>query len=60
MQPLDARTLAVTPYPFREDPLTVTVEARLIPNQEYTGDEELREELARAEPAARTFTLQAR
>jgi hypothetical protein len=57
LQPAGERSLTISPYPFRENQLRLTVEARLIPNRSYDSDADLRETLAKAERRCLTFEL---
>jgi hypothetical protein len=57
LQPAGERVLTIAPYPFRENPLRVTVESRLIPKKSYPDDTEFREALAGAEGRSLTFEV---
>jgi hypothetical protein len=57
LQPAGERTLTISPYPFRENRLRLTVEARMIPNTSYGSDADLRDTLAKAERRCMTFEL---
>jgi hypothetical protein len=59
LRPLDEQTVAVTPYPFGEEPLAVSVAARLIPAVSYTSDRQLRAALAVAGPIRLSIELRA-
>jgi hypothetical protein len=57
LQPRGENRLVIRPYPFDVDPLNVAVESRAIPRKPYSGDEEFRAVLARAEVTELTFEL---
>jgi hypothetical protein len=57
LQPTGERALTISPYPFRENPLRVSVESRWIPKQTYSSDIEFRETLAGAECRSLSFEL---
>jgi hypothetical protein len=59
LQPTDELALTISPYPFRANPLPVSVESRWIPRKSYATDAEFREALAGAECRSLTFELRA-
>jgi hypothetical protein len=42
LTPLTERTVAVTPYPFDQSPLPLSLRARVVPDRDYAGDEDFR------------------
>jgi hypothetical protein len=59
LQPEGGRVVTITPYPFGESPLKVSVEAQLIPQRPYETDQRFCEALAGAEAVTLTFELRA-
>jgi hypothetical protein len=57
--PVGDRTVLISPYPFRETPLRVSVKARRVPNRPYDSDEEFRSVLAQAESVSLDYGLRA-
>jgi hypothetical protein len=57
LRPGGGDNVVVTPWPFREPSLVVGVEGRLVPYREYAGDEDFRQELAKAEATILTYSL---
>jgi hypothetical protein len=55
----DGDVVRVDPWPFRSPSVSVRVPARRIPNREYAGDDDLRQELTRAEGTFVAHTLNA-
>ncbi len=56
-RPDNDETVAVSPYPFRDDPFRVSVEARLVPKRHYANDEDFRQAFERARPFRREMLL---
>ena len=54
-----ANNVILTPYPFRRDPLDISILARLIPKQRYANDFDLQKEVGRAPFFALHFTVSA-
>jgi Protein of unknown function (DUF3891) len=52
--------IAVAPYPFRRDPLAVSIMARRVPKKIYSGDQEFQKTLASAQYFPLKFTVRAR
>jgi Protein of unknown function (DUF3891) len=52
--------IAIAPYPFRRDPLQVSIMARRVPKKIYSGDQEFQKTLASAQYFPLKFTLRAR
>jgi hypothetical protein len=59
LRPLDAQTVAVSPYPFDTDPLIVGVRASLVPDRAYDNDEDFRAAFAAAPTTELSFVLRA-
>ena len=59
LRPVDSQTSVVSPYPFAESPLQVSVKARMVPRQVYQSDQQFCEILARAETIPLAFELRA-
>jgi hypothetical protein len=57
LRPAGTRRVSISPYPFRDCPLRVAVDARLIPNQSYLTDAAFRDALAGAERLPLAFEL---
>jgi hypothetical protein len=57
LRPAGGDALTVTPYPFDEAPLRVSVPARVVPDRDYADDEDLRAALAAAEATELRFEL---
>lgn len=58
IRPLGDERIAISPYPFRESPLPLTIATRLIPDRAYASDKELRETLNSTDELIRTMELQ--
>jgi len=56
---LPKNPVVLTPYPFRRDPLEISILARRIPKQRYANDFDLQKELAQAPYFPLHFTLSA-
>ncbi len=59
LRPQSGQSVALTPYPFRRDPLDISILARRIPKRRYSDDEDLQKTLALAPFFATHFTLHA-
>jgi hypothetical protein len=59
LQPEGTDAVALDPYPFRRDPLEISILARRIPKRRYADDLEFQKALAQAPFFARKFTLKA-
>ncbi|HME13168.1 MAG TPA: DUF3891 family protein [Candidatus Acidoferrum sp.] len=59
LRPQANNSVILTPYPFRRDPLDISILARRIPKQRYANDFDLQKELARAPYIALQFTVSA-
>jgi hypothetical protein len=59
LRPQADKSVVLTPYPFRRDPLDISILARRIPKQRYANDFDLQKELALAPYFALHFTLSA-
>src|SRR5262249_19563844 len=59
VEPVDERRAVVRPYPFDVDGLEVPVNARLLPNRRFAGQEDYVEEFLRAPRVTVTYTLHA-
>jgi hypothetical protein len=57
LRPAGGDVLTVDPYPFDQAPLRVSVTARVIPDRDYAGDDDLRGALASAPPETLSFEL---
>ncbi len=57
LRPGGGDDVVVAPWPFRDPVAVVGVPARLVPDRAYAGDDDLRQELTRAEPLALKYTL---
>ncbi len=57
LRPAGGDALAVDPYPFGAAPLRVAVSARVVPDRDYEGDEDLRAALATAQVRTLSFEL---
>jgi len=55
-----AGVTTVAPYPFRRDPLAVSIMARRVPKKIYSGDQEFQKALAAAQHFPLKFTLRER
>ncbi|HVO57313.1 MAG TPA: DUF3891 family protein [Dongiaceae bacterium] len=55
-----ANVIAIAPYPFRRDPLPVSIMTRRIPSRVYANDGEFQKTLAAAQFTPLRFTLRAR
>ena len=60
LQPEGNNAATLEPYPFRRDPLEISILARRIPKRRYADDLELQKVLAQAPYFGQKFTLQAR
>jgi hypothetical protein len=58
LRPVGEGDVIVSPWPFRERSLTVSVPARLVPQREYASDDDFRQALAAAEGLTLNFVLQ--
>jgi hypothetical protein len=56
----DAGVVAVTPYPFRRDPLSFSIMARRVPRKIYSSDLDFQKTLAAAKYFPVKFTMRAR
>jgi hypothetical protein len=59
VRPQADRSVVLKPYPFRRDPLDMSILARRIPKRRYSDDSDLQQTLAVAEYFALHFTLSA-
>jgi hypothetical protein len=59
IRPQSGQAVTLSPYPFRRDPLDISILARRIPNRRYSDDEDLQKTLALAPFFATHFTLSA-
>ncbi|HZC65789.1 MAG TPA: DUF3891 family protein [Candidatus Dormibacteraeota bacterium] len=59
LRPLSGQAVTLMPYPFRRDPLEISILARRIPKRRYSDDEDLQKTLAVAPFFATHFTLSA-
>jgi hypothetical protein len=59
LRPQGGQSVVVTPYPFRRDPLEISILARRIPKRRYSDDLDLQKTLAAAPYFAIQFTLSA-
>ena len=59
LQPEGANAVALEPYPFRRDPLEISILARRVPKRRYADDAEFQKALAQAPFFALKFTLRA-
>jgi hypothetical protein len=59
LQPEENNAATLEPYPFRRDPLEISILARRIPKRRYSDDLELQKVLAQAPYFAQKFTLRA-
>jgi hypothetical protein len=59
LQPEEDNGAALEPYPFRRDPLEISILARKIPKRRYADDLELQKVLAQAPYFGQKFTLRA-
>ncbi|HYL83968.1 MAG TPA: DUF3891 family protein [Candidatus Angelobacter sp.] len=57
LQPDGANSATLEPYPFRRDPLEISILARRIPRRRYADDADLQRTLAQAQYFAQKFTL---
>ena len=53
----DETNATITPFPFDVDPLTVSFPARLLPNRQYTDNEDFLSHFYKAERINVTYTL---
>jgi hypothetical protein len=59
LEPEGVNAATMEPYPFRRDPLEISILARRIPKRRYADDLELQKVLAQAPYFAQKFTLRA-
>jgi hypothetical protein len=59
LRPDGANAVSLAPYPFRREPLQVSILTRRAPRRMYTDNTEFQKALARAPYTALTFTLRA-
>jgi len=59
LQPETSNLVTLEPYPFRRDPLEISVLARSVPKRRYADDAELHRTLAQAPFFALKFTIRA-
>jgi hypothetical protein len=59
LRPLDDNGVSLAPYPFRKDPLLVSILARRVPKRLYGDELEFQRTLAMAPYFAVNFTLHA-
>ncbi len=59
LQPEESYGATLEPYPFRRDPLEISILARRIPKRRYADDLELQKVLAQAPYFGRKYTLRA-
>jgi len=59
LRPQSGQAVTLSPYPFRRDPLDISILARRIPKRRYSDDEDLQKTLALAPFFATHFTLSA-
>ena len=59
LRPLGRNSVSLAPYPFRREPLTVSILARRVPKRVYTDNLDFQKTLARAPYTAVNFTLHA-
>jgi hypothetical protein len=59
LRPQSGQSVMLSPYPFRRDPLDISILARRIPKRRYSDDEDLQKTLALAPFFATHFTLSA-
>ncbi len=59
LQPEGANAATLEPYPFRRDPLEISILARRIPKRRYADDLDLQRALAQASYFAMKYTLRA-
>jgi hypothetical protein len=59
LRPQGNGAVSLAPYPFRRDPLTISILARRVPKRVYTDDGDFQKTLARAQYSAINFTLYA-
>jgi hypothetical protein len=57
LRPQKGNAVTLAPYPFRKEPLTVSILARRVPKRMYIGDLDFQTALARAPYTAINFTL---
>jgi hypothetical protein len=57
LRPQEGTAVTIAPYPFRKEPLTVSILARRVPKRMYIGDLDFQTTLARAAYTAMNFTL---
>jgi len=59
LRPMGLNTVAVGPYPFRKEPLQVSILMRRVAKRMYTNSEDFQKTLAHSEYTAVNFTLHA-
>jgi hypothetical protein len=59
LQPEESNGATLEPYPFRRDPLEISILARRIPKRRYADDLELQKVLAQAPYFGQKYTLRA-
>ena len=59
VRPGPANLVSISPYPFRREPLQISILARRVPKRHYTNSLEFQKTLAQAAYFAITFTLRA-
>jgi hypothetical protein len=57
LRPQEGTAVTLAPYPFRKEPLTVSILARRVPKRMYISDLDFQTTLARAPYTAMNFTL---
>jgi hypothetical protein len=57
LRPGEGGRVAVTPYPFGQEPLAVEVMARVVPQKKYADDGQFRAALAGAETVVLSYRL---
>jgi hypothetical protein len=59
LRPDGTNAVSLAPYPFRREPLQISILTRRVPKRMYTDNAEFQKALARAPYTALTFTLRA-
>ena len=59
LRPMGLNTISVGPYPFRKEPMQISILTRRIPKRMYANSEEFRKTLALSSYTALNFTLHA-
>lgn len=57
LAPLDETRLAVTPYPFRPNPVYPMIAARIVPNRPYASDADFQDVYSRAKEQVLSFEI---